>query len=103
MINERRFLGARLSAEVYGIVEEVSREENVDKTTALKLLVEAGWKEIRQEKALSLYKEGLVSIDAAAKIAGLTINKMMQIAAAYGIKSEESIEDYRKGLLLLSK
>ncbi len=103
-MGEKKFLGARVEQDIYGIVEEVASEEHVDKTTALKLLVEAGWKEMKLEKALTLYRNGSVSIDAAAKIAGITVNNMMQLAVAYGIKSEETIEDYKMGLkLLLSK
>ena len=76
-------------------------EEKVDKTRALKLLVIAGWKEIRLEKALEQYRKGIISLDKAAEIAGITINEMMQYAAANGMKSEETLEEFREGLKLL--
>lgn len=83
------------------IVEKVSEEKNVDKTSAIKILVTAGWKELRLEKALQLYREGKVSVDKAAKMAGLTVSEMMNEIAAYGIKSDETVEEYREGIRVL--
>lgn len=100
-MSEKKFLGARMEPEVYDIINKIAEEERVDKTKAIKILVFAGWKELRLEKALEKYKEGFVSIDKAAEIAGLTVNEMMQEAAAHGIKSEETLEEFREGLKLL--
>lgn len=57
--------------------------------------------ELQLERALQFYREGRISIDKAAKIAGITINEMMQEAAAHGIRSEETIEEYKEGVKIL--
>ncbi len=90
-MGNKKFLGLRVEPQVYKIVNKIADEEKVDKTKAIKLLVLAGWKEITLEKALEQYRKGLISLDKAAEIAGLTMNEMMQQAAANGIKSEETI------------
>lgn len=56
---------------------------------------------MKLKKALELYRKGEISIDKASKIASLTVNEMMQEAPAKGIKSEETIEDYRQGINIL--
>ena len=100
-MSERKFLGARIEPEVYEVVNKIVEEEHVNKTKAIKILVLAGWKGLRLEKALDNYRKGAISLDKAAEIAGLTVNEMMQEAAAHGIKSEETLEEFREGLRLL--
>ena len=101
MDKQKKFLGARIEPEIMEIVEKVSEEKNVDKTSAIKILVSAGWREIRLEKALELYKKGEVSVDKAAKLAGLTVSEMMDKIAAQGITSDETLEEYRRGVKIL--
>lgn len=100
-MNKTRFLGARMEEEIYEIVDKVSKEEKIDKTSAIKILVQEGWKELRLKKALNYYRDGLISVDKAAKISGITINEMMKEIASSGIKSEETIEEYKKGISIL--
>ncbi len=101
MDKQKKFVGARMEPEIIDIVNRVSEENKIDRTSAIKILVYAGWKELRLEKALALYKEGQISVDKAAKIAELTVSEMMEVIAAHGIKSDETIEEYRRGVKVL--
>lgn len=96
-----KFLGVRMEREIYDIIDKVTHEENLDKTSAIKVLIKEGWKELRLKKALEQYRQGLISVDKAAKMAGLTLSEMMNEIASHGIKSEETLEEYRKGIRLL--
>lgn len=98
---QKKFLGARIEPEIMDIVEKVSEERNVDKTGAIKILVTAGWRELRLERAIQLYREGKVSVDKAAKIAGLTVSELMNEIVAHGIKSDETVEECREGTRIL--
>lgn len=98
-----KFLGARVEEDVYTVVEKVAKEERIDKTSAVKLLVLNGWKAICLKKALEEYGHGRASIDKAARIAGITVSEMMDEAAIRGIGSQETIEEYKQGLKLLMK
>lgn len=102
MDKEKKFLGVRIEPQIMEIVDKVAEENKVDKTSAVKILVNAGWRELQLEKALQFYRDGKVSIDKAAKIAGITVSEMMEEAVAYGIKSDETIEEYRQGLNILT-
>lgn len=93
-----KFLGARIEPQLYSIIDKTAEEEHIDKTQAIKILVLAGWKELRLEKALEKYRKGLISIDKAAELAQLTVNEMMQEASSHGIKSSEAIEEFKAGL-----
>src|SRR3989344_3187743 len=95
------FLGARLEREILGMVEETAKEEHVDKTKALKDLIIRGRKQILLDRYLELYRKGRCSIDKAAEKEGITVIEMMKEAVAEGIKSTETIEEYRAGLKLL--
>ena len=97
------FLGARLEREILGMVEETAKEEHVDKTKALKDLIILGRKQILLNRYLELYRKGGCSIDKAAEKVGITVNEMMKEAVADGIKSTETIEEYREGLKLLER
>ena len=101
MDNQKKFLGARIEQEIMDIVERVAEERNVDKTAAIKTLVTVGWKELRLEKAVQLYRKGEVSVDKAAKIAGLTVSEMMNEIAMSGVRSDETVEEYREGIRAL--
>ena len=98
---EKTFIGARIESDIVGIVDKVARESGIDRTAAIKLLVSAGWKNLQLSKAVHLYGKGRISLDKAAKMAGLTVGEMMEIVTAHGIKSEETIEEYREGIKLL--
>ena len=101
MNKQKIFLGARIEPEIIEFVDKIAEEKKVDRTSAIKILVSAGWKKINLEKALQLYIEGKISVDKAAKISGLTVNEMMNEIAAKGIKSDETIEAYKEGIRFL--
>lgn len=95
------FIGARLDKETIRMVEDTAKEENVDKSKALKELIRLGRREYLVSKQLELYRKGLCSIDKAAYEAEITVAEMMQEAVKAGIKSDQTIEEYREGLKLL--
>ena len=98
MKDEKIFLGARIEPEIMDIVDKVAKDRRTDRTGAIKILISIGYKELNLEKVMELYRKGKISIDKAAKISGLTVSEMMDEMSSEGIKSEESIEEYIKGV-----
>ncbi len=98
---QARFLGARLEGEIVRMVEQTAEEERVDKTKALKDLIVLGRRAYLIKKFLQLYRDGKCSLDKAAGSVGITVSEMMEEAAKAGIKSSETIEEYKEGLALL--
>ena len=59
--------------------------------------------EARYLLALKLYELGKISSGKAAKIAGVSISKMMEIFKEYGVEANLEYEDYLKGLKTIRK
>ena len=102
-MHKTKFIGLRMEKEFYDTIEEFAKEEKLDKTTAMKIMVREGLKALILKKVISQYQMGLVSVDKAAKISKLTINEMMKLIALSGVKSEETLEEYKKGIKILIK
>ncbi len=102
-MHKTKFLGARLEKEIYDIINKAAQEENLDRTSTIKILIQEGWRGLRLKKALNQYEKGLISADKAAKISGISVSEMMTAIASQGIKSEETLEEYRKGVKILTK
>lgn len=95
------FLGARLEKDIIAMVEKTAQEEHVDKTKALKELILLGRKQYLLQKYLQLYREGKCSLDKMAEMVGITVHEAMQEAVKAEIRSEQTLDEYRKGVELL--
>lgn len=102
-MSEVDFLGARLDRDIITMVEQTAKENHVDKTKALKELIILGRKQYLLQRYLELYRKGSCSLDYAAQHIGITVAEMIDEAAKEGIQSTQSVEEYRKGLILLRK
>ncbi len=99
---EAEFLGVRLPRDVLKFVEETAKEEGKDKSTAVRELLILGRKKLQEQRAIDLYRQGIISTDKAAEIAGITVVEAMSMLAANGLKSDETVEEYRRGLAILA-
>lgn len=81
------------------IPEKVMSEASVGGGEERHLIV----KLIRVVLAIDKYKKSEASIEKAARIAGVSISKMMDIFKEYGVESNLEYEDYLKGLKNLKK
>ena len=57
----------------------------------------------RVMQTMEMYLEGNASLGKAAEIAGVSVSKMMDILAAFGVKSNVTYDDYAEGLKNLRK
>ena|SRR5579863_3688324 len=80
-------VGVRLSKELEKAISDVKKEESVDKSTAVRMLVDAGYKEWRLRKALDRLRAHKATLWEASRIAGVSLWDF--IAA---LKKEEGIE-----------
>lgn len=87
MASKRKITGVRLDSELDRDVEQVVKEESVDKSTALRMLVGEGYREWKLKRALQQLREGKVSIWQASKLSGMTLWDFVAV-----VKKEEGIE-----------
>lgn len=93
-------VSTRISRDTKALVEEIMREERVDRSTALRRLLLMGADEYRRRKALAALAEGRVSFGEAAEIAGLTLWEFRDLVKARKVHwvSGDVSEDVRKAL-----
>lgn len=92
----------RIPEEVKREIEKVAEVEGLDRSTALRKVVEKGLKEWKIEIALRLLGEGKVTLWKASSIAGVSLWEMLDILETKGVSlpvsAEDVIEDIKAGL-----
>ena len=66
-------VSTRISRDTKALVEELMREERIDRSAALRKLLHMGADEYRRRRALEALAAGTVSFGEAAEMAGLTL------------------------------
>lgn len=87
-------LSIRMNDDEYKFLSSIAKEEEEDVSKAVRGLVDLG----RIMLAIEKYKKSEASIEKAARIAGVSISKMMEIFKEYGVEANLEYEDYLKGL-----
>jgi predicted HTH domain antitoxin len=87
-------LSIRVNDENYRFLSTLAKEERKDVSKKVRELVSLG----RIMLAIEKYKHSEASIEKAAKIAGVSISKMIDIFKEYGVEANLEHEDYLKGL-----
>ncbi len=92
-------LSIRINHDDYKFLSSLAKEEKEDVSKAVRELVDLG----RVVLAIEKYKKSEASIEKAARIAGVSISKMLDIFKEYGVEAKIEYEDYLKGLKSLRK
>ena len=91
-------ISARLEKEDTKILEEITKEENTDKTSALKKILKLGSKQYRLEKSIKYYQEGRISIGMAANMAEITLWEIMEELKNRNISNPAGKQEYAEGI-----
>ena len=87
-------LSIRMNDDSYKELFSLAREERIDVSKVVRDLVELG----RIMLAINKYKASEASIEKAAKIAGVSVSKMIDIFIEFSVEANLDHEDYLKGL-----
>jgi len=87
-------LSIRMNDEDYRFLSILAKEEKEDVSKKVRELVDLG----RVMLAIEKYKKSEASIEKSARIAGVSIAKMIDILKKHGIEANLEYEDYLKGL-----
>jgi len=95
-VKKSRLISTRLEEEDAKVLEEIAKEENVDKATLIRKWILSKITEHRLEKAAEKYRKGLISVEEAAKMANTTIWKFIEYIREKNIwppfQSKEELE-----------
>ena len=97
----KEIVSARLPKDRVNQLEEIAREEKVDKTTILDRAVEYYIQEWRLQKALDSYMERTSTLPRAAEIANITVWEMIDILADKKIQSQYGVKELEEDLKAL--
>ena len=92
-------LSIRINDEDYRFLSALAKEEKGDVSKKMRELVDLG----RVMLAIEKYKKSEASIEKSARIAGVSISKMIDILKEHGVEANLEYEDYLKGLKSLQK
>ena len=92
-------LSIRMNDEDYQFLSTLAKEEREDISKKVRELVNLG----RMMLAIEKYKKSEASIEKSARIAGVSISKMVDILREHGIEANLEYEDYLSGLKSLRK
>ena len=92
-------LSIRIDDEDYRFLSTLAKEEKEDVSKKVRELVDLG----RVMLAIEKYQKSEASIEKAARIAGVSIAKMIDILRKHGIEANLEYEDYLKGLKSLRR
>jgi predicted HTH domain antitoxin len=97
----KEVISARLPKKRIRVIEEIAREEKVDKSTILDRALERYTKEWALQKAVELYRDGTVTLSRAAEIAGISIWEMIDVLGKRKIILQYDVEDLEEDLKTL--
>jgi len=98
MLVAKEVVSARLPRERVSQIEEIAREEKVDKSTVLDRALDHYIREWKLQKAIESYVEGGATLPKAAETAGLTVWEMIDVLAKRKIQPQYEIEDLEEDL-----
>jgi predicted HTH domain antitoxin len=97
-------IAVRIPKDIEEGLKLVIEREGLERSAALRKILEKGLKEWKKELALQLLREGKVTLWKSAKIAGVTIWEMLDLVEekriSLPIKAEDVIDDIRAALKL---
>ncbi len=86
-------VAARVSKEISDLINEISAEEKVDRSTVVRRLLDMGVRDWRVQTALDKYSQGSVTLLKAAEIAGISIYGMIALLEERGMPYRYDISD----------
>ena len=95
-MSEANAVGIRVDTEFLKKIEKLGKEESIDRSTTMRMLLEQGYKSHMKKRAAEKYRQGKTTASAAAGEAGLTIWEFEQYLIANGYKSQYSVEDLKE-------
>lgn len=94
----KEVMSARLPKEKVDLIEEIAREEKVDKSTVLDRALDHYIREWKLQRAIASYEDGAATLPRAAEIAGLSVWEMIDVLAKRKTEPQYDVEDLEEDL-----
>jgi len=94
----QRTIAARISRELEEEIHEFMREEGLDRSAAVRRILEMGIGEWKKRRAVELYRDGKATLWKASKIAGLSLREMLEELNRLRILTHVTVEDIEEDM-----
>jgi predicted HTH domain antitoxin len=94
----QRTIAARISRELEEEIIEFMEEEGLDKSAAVRRILEIGVDEWKKRRAIELYRAGKVTLWKASQIAGLSFREMLDELNRLKIITHVTVEDIKEDI-----
>lgn len=94
-------VSTRISKELAQNLERIEKIEKTDRATILRKLLAKAIEDWNKEYALSLYRDGKITLWRAARMAKISLREMMELAAERNIHFQYSEKDLKEDLSAL--
>lgn len=94
-------IGIRIDDDFLKTIDDLSKEEALDRSTMLRKLLNLGYSDFIKQKAKEKYISGQITISQAARMSNLTIWEMQKYLIEEGYRSQYSIKDLEEDMGLL--
>ena len=84
----------RFPEELIRVIEHRARQEKVDESTAIKQLLGLG----AEGYAIELFRRGEITLNEAARLAGVTLRQMVDSLQRHGVKGNVRLDQQRRAL-----
>ncbi|MEM2094592.1 MAG: UPF0175 family protein [Candidatus Bathyarchaeia archaeon] len=91
-------ISTRIPDEMAKDLKEIESEEKTDRATLVRKLLAKAIEQWKIERALRLYREGKVTLWRAARLGGITLREMMELAAKQEIRFNYTARDLEEDI-----
>ena len=91
-------ISTRIPDEVARDLKEIEKEEKTDRATLVRKLLARAIEQWKMDRALRLYREGKVTLWRAARLAGITLREIMELATKQGIQFKYTTKDLEEDI-----
>ena len=89
----QKHITARVPDDIYEVIEMIREEDQLDRSTTIKRLLERGIEDWQLETAVRQYQDGAISIGRAADLAGISIWRFLDVLDERGVEANYTVGD----------
>ena len=94
-------IATRVDKDIIAQIREIEMETQADRAEVIRRLLDEGIKQYRLKKAVTLLRDGKVTVSRAAEIAGLSVWDIVELMHAKRIPIQYTADDLRRSLELV--
>jgi predicted HTH domain antitoxin len=94
-------IATRVDKDIIAQIKEIEMETQADRAEVIRRLLDEGIKQYRLKKAVTLLRDGKVTVSRAAEIAGLSVWDIVELMHAKRIPIQYTADDLRRSLELV--